>query len=285
MSSSYSLETMIINVDELEQQIQQINSSGKRYSVEFDDVMSDFGEDISFLEQMNKELIDEVVINVEAKIDLTPLYSLSGLRYLSLLEDYPAIDLNYFTNLQCLYAVWSKKIKNLSECCTLKEFTLRKFSPKTKDLTDLKNLTLLEEVCLVGGNLKSVKGISSFSKLQQLTLAYIRGLDDISDIAKLSIRELEIEKCPKLQDVTPISSMQHIEILRLTGIAPLENLSFIKGMKKLKKLSVMDTNVLDGNFDWCKDHPTLEYVGFDDKRHYNTRWEALNDYLKMKSNG
>jgi|GEM_PF-4659711 len=84
---------------------------------------------------------------------------------------------------------------------------------------------------------------------------------------------LEITNMKTLgKNMTDIIHLQSLKKLIISNCGSLESLSFIKKMSKLKFLSFVDTNIVDGDLNPCM---TLEYAGTLDKRHYNMKNKDL----------
>ncbi|MDE7303291.1 MAG: hypothetical protein K2N60_08260, partial [Oscillospiraceae bacterium] len=67
----------------------------------------------------------------------------------------------------------------------------------------------------------------------------------------------------------------------------IDSLDFILDMPKLREISFVNSNIIDGDMTPLLKHsPKLEFVGFNNKRHYSHLWEDvcrqlnLNDWLK-----
>ena len=52
----------------------------------------------------------------------------------------------------------------------------------------------------------------------------------------------------------------------------MKSLAFVKELPHLEFISFWDTNVLDGNIKYCEG---INYVGFDNKRHYTHKSEQF----------
>lgn len=276
---------LILELSRLDEYVKCFNENSKKYALTLNDEFFDESGTFDVLNKFNEiKRLNIFLPDIDPpNIDFAPLYELPGLESLGLGDLYSPIDIEKLKSLKRLYAQWSPKIKNLNRASAISELALWKYKTKTKGLFEILSLTTLSSLQLVQGNIATLSGISNLSGLNHLELHYMKGLEDISEIAKLPLTHLEIQKCAKIYDYDTVSQIESLESLSLQGTAPIPSLDFIMNLRNLKKMSILDSNVLDGNFDVCLEHPTLEQIAFNDKRHFNIKWEALNNALKSKT--
>jgi len=61
------------------------------------------------------------------------------------------------------------------------------------------------------------------------------------------------------------------------------DLKWTRGMDRLDMFSFVETNVEDGDLSPLLELPTLRYVGTMDKKHYNYRFEEMNEILEQRN--
>lgn len=132
----------------------------------------------------------------------------------------------------------------------------------------------LKDLTLVQCAFKSLQGVRNLPKLQSLDLAYLRSLNDLSDLRNVSdsLRLLSIEACPKITDFSWLESLTHLEHLILLGNNKLPDLSFLKKMDKLKTL-VFSMNIENGDLLPCLSIPYVFCSNW--HKHYNMKKSDL----------
>lgn len=163
------------------------------------------------------------------------------------------------------------------------------FNPKSKSFCDLPCAEQLERLEINWANPTSFNGLGKFKKLRELELYYcskINSLDGLTEInPELSL--LSIFNVKKVNDFSDIGYFKKVENLRICDCGDIDSIDFILDMPNLKKISFAGSNVTDGDMTTLLKHsPKLEFVGFDNKRHYSHSWEdvcrqlGLNDLLE-----
>ncbi|WP_052455858.1 hypothetical protein [Bhargavaea cecembensis] len=152
---------------------------------------------------------------------------------------------------------------------------------------DFKRFKNLLSVELDFTNIKDFEDFEECSRLKRIGIAYARNLQSFNGISQLSehLEVLKIEKAKRIGLETELFEMKELRILSLVGISPLENLQFLRQFPKLEKFIFVDTNVLDGDMTPLLEHPSLQYAGYMDKRHYNIKSDEMERLLKGKNGG
>ena len=118
------------------------------------------------------------------------------------------------------------------------------------------------------------KECENLSELRELELTYLSKLTDIDELIHLKkLKVLSFEACKNV-DFTSISKIKNLEKLLMINCGELPSLQFIEDLPKLKFLVFNKTNVVDGDLSYCE---RLEYVGFDNKRHYTHKMSDFVD--------
>jgi hypothetical protein len=80
------------------------------------------------------------------------------------------------------------------------------------------------------------------------------------------LTEILFDNCKAIEEIEILGELENLYWLKMIDLGEIKSLSFIKKIKSLRKISFVDTNILDGDLSYCKG---LEYVGFLDKKHYS----------------
>lgn len=216
---------------------------------------------------------------VDTPLDFSPLYELPKLEQLSIddgsdgITKSPAqrIDFSRLPGLKSL-GVATNDPHNYHVLPHLEQ--LRHANDKRhRDLTELSCSPYLKRLDLLCCGTKSLKGIERFP-LQWVSLDYLRGLEDISDLSGCAgtLRALAIGACGKVRDFSCLHDLVNLEFLQLDGSQVLPDLSFLEKMPKLKVFNFSMT-VGDGDLRPCL---RLPYATFSKgKRHYNLKDKDL----------
>lgn len=143
-------------------------------------------------------------------IDISPLSSLSNLKYLDISLNRELTDISPLGNLSNLEYLDISTIKELA------------------DLSPLTKLTKLEYLDAIDNKIKDVSPLSTLPNIKTLRLS-INEIEDISSLNKLSsLRNLGLG-ANKIKDVRPLSNMTHLKVLELEknpidDFSPLDNL-------------------------------------------------------------
>jgi len=133
-------------------------------------------------------------------------------------------------------------------------------------------------------NIRDFQHVSMFPNLKRLELHYCtklqsdRGLSELGD----SLEYLHINQSKKLGNISEISQLENLKVLRLNNCAPIESLSFIGSLPNLIDLRFVGTEVLDGDLTPIIEHPSLRSAGFSDKRNLNYKTEKVSSILSLK---
>jgi hypothetical protein len=135
---------------------------------------------------------------------------------------------------------------------------------------------------LIQSSINDVDGISELSKLQNIELWASKSLKDITDTPGINLKDADLVSCNKVNDFSPLGTLKYLEKLQIAETKAIPNVDFIKGNVNLVELSIMESNLLNGNFDICKTYPSLKAVYFDNRRHYLEKETTFNDFLVSK---
>jgi hypothetical protein len=238
--------------------------------------------DLSFLEDFPLLLYLEVA-DVK-RVNTRQLDCLGNLRGLRLESPGAGIDFACFPNLEIYSGNWHVDNDNLKACRDLRRLHLWHFSPRSQDLSALRDMTRLEELEITQTTINSLSGVETLEDLRFLKVAYAPKLESLNALEghNLQLRELDLRKAKKIASYNPIASLSYLRLLRLSDCAPMQNLKWLAGMKRLDFFAFVDTDVADGNLAPLLGLPELRYVGTADRRHYNYKMAALNELLAQR---
>jgi len=155
---------------------------------------------------------------------------------------------------------------------------------KSRTIENLPPLSHLLYLELNWSNTHCFVGIDRFPGLKRLELHYCTKLERAEGIESLrdSLEFLHINRSKKLPLCPEFLQLRNLRVLRLNACGDIENLQFLTSFPRLQDFRFVDTKVLDGNLDPILNHPTLRSVGFLDKRHYNRKYDEIEEMLKEK---
>jgi hypothetical protein len=196
-----------------------------------------------------------------------------------------AIDFDNFPKLETFKGYWTIELKNLFKRDTLKELCLWKYTPSSKDLSEVKSLVNLESLDIIQSNIQSLSGIEGLKNLKRLSIAYDRNLESFGNFPANgnAIEQLEIEVCKKINvnDIKGFTKLKHLDLLNNGKYATLKPL--IDNLPSLESLNFGETDLTDIDNSYFLNHPSLKEINFLDKRRYKFSCEELNKALKAKT--
>lgn len=225
--------------------------------------------------------------NVGDEFDYSPLYKMPQIKSLSCATVYglrnefsSSIDCSKLCGLEDIHII-NSGYKNYNEIETLKSLGLTGY--KKLDLSEAFSSSILDTLSVFQSKISTLDGIQKSKKMQCLYLYNNRNLQDISVLrnVKNTLKALHIENCPKIDDFSVLSELENVELLRLSGSNELQNLDFIKTMKKLKTF-IFNMNVKDGDLTPCLN---LSYVfSAKNRKHYNLKDKDLPKIKYVRGN-
>jgi hypothetical protein len=207
-----------------------------------------------------------------------------NLEYMLIADIGMDLDLAQFRRLADLRLVdWSPRHKNIGKCASLKHLRFQSYSPASNDLSELVELRDLETLSLTKGKLKRLNGVKSLKTLQKIHLRYLTALEDLAPLCECKhLEEIIIGHCKKVRDFNVLKCLDKLSILCIESAADLPSVAFLQAFKSLRRMSLVGTNIIDGDLHPLLKLPHLEYVGFLKKRHFTHTPEALNAILSSR---
>ena len=228
----------------------------------------DFLNEISFIECIN---INDLNLSYE------PILKLNRLKkaILSINKKEQKIDFSQFSNLESLSCDWYEGFPDLINNKKLNELRLWKFNPKSKSLNSLKLPKTILKLHLNQTNISDLNGFESIF-LEEFECYYCRNLISLDGIANFSegIKTIIIENAKNLTNYLELIRCCKLNKLILTNCGEVENISWIKHLQNLKHFAFWGTNIIDGDLSLCFN---IEYVSFNNKKHYNYKDSDFNN--------
>jgi hypothetical protein len=127
---------------------------------------------------------------------------------------------------------------------------------------------------LLKTDILTLRGIERFRNLKKLQVVSASKLEAIAPLCVLSnsLEEIQIEKCKKINDYETLATLKSLRKIILSESGEIKSLAFVTDLNNLEFISFWGTNVLDGNIKYCEG---INYVGFDNKRHYTHKTEQF----------
>jgi hypothetical protein len=179
---------------------------------------------------------------------------------------------------------WHADNRNLRACRELRQLRAWHFNPRSEDLSDIADLTRLERLHLVQTNITNLAGVETLEDLRYLEIAHAPKLRWLKALAaeESGIRELSLQKAKSIESYEPIAAIPRLRRLQLSDCAPMANLKWTSPMNALDFFSFVNTNVEDGDLAPLLELKSLAYVGTMDKKHYNFKFDRLNEILRQR---
>ncbi|EPL06655.1 hypothetical protein [Pseudomonas sp. CF161] len=208
------------------------------------------------------------------QVDLSPLYQLKKLKWLSIPFLKERIDFSRLPTLETLYITGADQELPALELPLLKELLL--VSVKNTDCGFASALKSLRELRISGGNIERLTGIETLDKLASIQIQHSPKMLDISAINALKhLQKLHVEKCSQLRDYAFLADN---ETLQEVFISELDSLAFAPGMGRLNSLEFWDLK--DGGMSPLLTCKHLKEVYFHPKKkHYSHSLKELNAAL------
>ena len=252
------------------------------------------------IDYINTNNIDSIYVGDHWGYELDniePLFELKGIKRLQYQESYKMcsmaglekfkdleylridgahkINLGSFKNLKYLNFKWDKKYTNLAECKSLEEIDLWSFNTKEKDFSNFPFLPKLKKMKFFRGNATSLSGLHLPNSIEELEFHLYSKLKNIEKIREFnSLELLRFETCKKLENHKKVSYLTNLRELFFSDTGKVSDIKFISEMKNLNTFGFLDTEIVNGDLSPLDDD-RFEFIGFDNKRHYNRKYEDL----------
>jgi len=265
-------ESLFINSDRLSDCIKYLHSNDLRF-ITINSFQNYKAKDIAFLIQL-KDFLEGLSV-LETHYDFSVVNELHKLKYLGIPDNgKDVVDLKNFPDIEMCGVAFSERLHGLESCSNLKSLTISNYKAKTKDLSALPPLNNLEHLSLMKTDITTLQGIERFSNLKKLEMFSASKFETIEALQALSncIEEIQEEQCKKIDDYETLGRVKSLKKIILSESGEIKSLAFVKELPKLEFISFWGTNVLDGNIKYCEE---INYVGFDNKKHYTHKSEQF----------
>ena len=232
------------------------------------------GSNLSFLDNLAQlqflELLDYQVS------DISVINNLTELRELNISSSCNnVIDCSNFPHLERIGLEWFPNAKSLFNCTTLKRVFIN--CCDIKNLSVFEKLLKLEYLSLKSPRLESIGEVKTLPTLNFLGIYNARKLSSLEGIEQFANLEmLEIERCRKISNIEPVTALKKLRRLMIANCGKIDSLKPAAELKELREIFFHEsTNILDGDLAILKSLPSLQDVSFQERKHYNCRWEDL----------
>jgi hypothetical protein len=225
----------------------------------------DFLREVPFLEYLD-------ILTTKLQ-DITGLYALKELSYLTLEGRTPPLDFSRLPRLRTLALgrVSPQVLRDLGKAQTIRKLALT--HPKPNSLQVLGQLPALEEVGISSAQINDLSFASFTPCLRRLSLVMcnsmktLAGLQNAGDLIHFSI-----EQAKSLSDISSLSHLARLRTLILKECPNIESISPLKSLPSLESVELLQTtNVKDGDLSPLLTMPKLRNVNFIDRLHYSNR--------------
>lgn len=218
--------------------------------------------DLSVLEEIVG--LKGLILPHAEKFNLDALPNFTLLQLLVIAGTTSPVDLSNFNSLVDLSIDWNKKIILPISVDSLRSLRIDKLGTENLSIVSrYEKLTFLE---LVQGKITSLDGIELLSSIEKINLHYMSKLTSLEAIAKTPVKEIFIDKCPKITNLECVSNCQNLVNLGYHSSADLQSIHFINKCKKLESFRFVDVDVLDGDMTPLMQ---LKDFAFTNKKHFS----------------
>jgi protein phosphatase 1 regulatory subunit 7 len=207
--------------------------------------------------------------------DISGINGLLALRSAIISGKNRRIDFSFFPQLEVFNADWSPYFENLDKCINLYSLSMHHYTPKSKDITGLSQLSWLSKLKINQSNISSFHGLEEFSQLEELQFNYCSKLEKLCCLEKSSnsIKSLICDYCKAIKNHDYVTTLKVLSTLAFNDCGYLPSIKFIKKISSLESFRFGDTDVIDGDMSPCIG---LNYVYFSNKRHFSHKVEEIN---------
>jgi hypothetical protein len=206
--------------------------------------------------------------------DISAIHSLHNLKSLLISGKKREIDFSHFPLLKELIVEWCPLLSNMDKCKCLESLTLRGYNPKTKDCSNLPNVTWVERLELVQSTVCTLNGLEKFHKLKKLEFYYCSKLESLCclESSNESLTYLFFDHCKSITNHEYVTNLSHLYTLAYNDCGVIPSIRFIKKMASLKDIRFVGTDITDGDMTPCIG---LKYAAFSNKKHFSHTMEEI----------
>lgn len=230
--------------------------------------------DLSFLQGLTS-LVALEIVDGNTK-DIGPIHFLGNLKSLKILTYCDStIDFSLFPLIERVSLEWREGAMSLYDCGTLKHVFINSCS--AKNLQVFHGLGQLEYLSLKSPKLESIGEVKTLQKLTFLGIYNARSLSSLEGVEQFhNLEMLEIERCRKISNIKPIAALKKLRRLMIANCGEIDSLKPLAELTELREVFFHEsTNICDGDLAILKALPKLEDTSFQERKHYNCKWEDL----------
>jgi hypothetical protein len=210
--------------------------------------------------------VENLIIDCHYDLDITSIEHLKSLKsLLSNAKPKKSICLDKLPKLESISIEFYKNWKGIENCKSLREIALYKY--KIESLETFSLLQNLEEIRLIQGDIKTLKGITSFKKLKSFkghNLSRLEKLDFGEGLENLE--QIEFSMCKKIYDFDDVKSMKNLKSLILSECDKVKSIKFISELTLLERCTVWLSDITDGDM---SPFLNIQEISFTNKKHYS----------------
>lgn len=224
--------------------------------------------------------VKSISIAPEVK-DLAALKHLTALEYIATAQKNPKIDYSFFPELAYLTIAGDGKIKKLESCKKLVSLTIYYYNPACKDFSGLPAVSWIKELHIINSTVLDMMGFERFNRLEKVSLYFLSKLKELGYMENCAktLTWLEIDGCRNIYNSAYIGNLKRLKFLAYNNCEIMKSLDFIEGIKTLRDLQFIGTDVIDGNLNPLL---KLDFVAFTNRRRYVHSFASIRELYGEK---
>jgi len=228
--------------------------------------------DLDFTKKINT--LENIGIDYSFEdVDFSAIYERVELKGLAISEGHKEFDFSKLVILHKFFGSLPKKAVGFEKCKNLKNVLLRKYQPKSKDLSLFCSFPKLVELELIQTNIETLEGLVGLNKLTKFELHYCRKVENLEGLKTFgnSLETIRFGSCPKIYDLDLIGEYcPNLKELLITRFRTIKDLDFVRKLPKLERILLMDGTVESLDLTPCLDLKNLKTFHIDNKKVYKT---------------
>ena len=197
-----------------------------------------------------KKINHVIYLSVEGDFDVTPLYALKELRYLSISSS-QKLDLSQFPQLEWFSTGTTSCIVNLDKSEKLKSLTIyNRYMPLEPEVAEsISSLPQLDTLVIAYTEIINLDFLKPNMNLQVLVLVDNKKLSNIDAIVNIkdSLKHLKIFVCKKIESYDCLEKMDSLVFIMIQMCKSLKDIYFANRLKNLHSFIISDTQIENGD--------------------------------------
>lgn len=225
--------------------------------------------DLNFLREVpSVEYLDILTTTLN---DISGLYALKQLTYLSLEGKTPAICFSEFPRLKTLALgrVSARLHNELTNAKSLRKLGIT--GPTNRALMNLHHLPILQDLGVARAKIEDLEFVDSTPALRKLSLVACNRLARLTGLERATeLTVLLIEQAKVLCDIRSVGHLERLRTLVLNQCPNIRTIKSLAGLRNLETVGLMQTtNIADGDLSPLLTLPNLRNATFIDRPHYS----------------